>query len=131
MRHSPKKIFYFGVAGGISAAIYIGAVWLFQSLQILAPWINVAIAIVFSKVPNFIMNRNLAFRESKGSSWKKQFLRFVGSTALGTSLNYIVTTGLLQFTEFFVSWPMLAGIIGVAVATGFNYIANVYWVFEE
>jgi putative flippase GtrA len=131
MRHSPKRIFFFGVAGGISAAIYIGAVWLFQYLQIFPTWLNVAISIVLSKVPNFLMNRNLAFRDSKTGSWKKQFVRFVSSTALGTSLNYLVTTGLLEYSQFFASWPVWAGVIGVAVATGFNYLANVYWVFDH
>jgi len=130
MRHSPKRIFFFGVAGGISAGIYLGAIWLFHFLQIFPNWLNVALAIVVSKVPNFIMNRNLAFQETKGGAWQRQFFRFVSSTALGTSLNYLVTTGLLEYSEFFSQWPVAAGVIGVAIATGFNYLANVYWVFE-
>jgi dolichol-phosphate mannosyltransferase len=90
---------------------------------------SVALAIVLSMCFNFVLNRRFSFGESRKESWLRQFIGFMSACSVGALINYAIT--LLLIGEDFGLRPQLAALIGIAVATAFNFIASRYLVFRS
>ena len=129
-RHSIERFVLFGLAGGTAAGVYVALLWALHSWTEMPNWISTAIALLIGKNVNFLVNRNLAFREHRDRSWFKQYSKYMSSTTVGSALNYMVTLSLLEYVAFTQDRPQLAGVLGVGSGVILNYMANVYFVFS-
>jgi dolichol-phosphate mannosyltransferase len=95
----------------------------------LKPNVAVGTAIVLSMVFNFVLNRRFSFGQKVAEGWFRQFVGFMAACSFGALINYAAT---LFFMRTFPTWrPQVAALIGIAVATLFNFVASRYLVFRS
>lgn len=95
----------------------------------LSPNIAVATAIVLSMVFNFVLNRRFSFGQKVAEGWFRQFVGFMAACSFGALMNYAVTMVFMRM--FPLLKPQVAALIGIAVATLFNFVASRYLVFRS
>lgn len=76
------------------------------------------------------LNRRYTFRGAERGGWLAQWLRYLGTNALGGALNYTVYAALVAGSEVFHSHPFLAVGFGSLAGMGFNYAAARHYVFR-
>ncbi len=92
-------------------------------------WFASPIAIESSIISNFLLNNTWTFRNrSTGNHWLERMLRFHAVTALAGIFNYSI---LLSLVHIFGMWDILANLIGIAIGTFINYVANSLWTWKE
>jgi dolichol-phosphate mannosyltransferase len=91
---------------------------------------NVAIgaAIFVSMCFNFVLNRRFSFSAARHRAWPVQFVRFLAASSIGALINYGATVVLLNRMP--AMRPQLAALVGIAIGTGFNFVASRYLVFR-
>lgn len=80
---------------------------------------------------NWVMNRKTTFGDRKRRPRLKQWLEFVGSSLVGFSISwgtYILLTANVTFLD---EYRLLALIIGVGVASVFNFTVSTLFVYSE
>ena len=95
---------------------------------------QVAIAggIAVSVVTNFLLNRRFTFSYARDRRIGTQFLGFVGASAVGMVVNYVVSLQVLGLLPADDLWSVyLASLAGVASGTIFNFLGNRYVVFRK
>jgi dolichol-phosphate mannosyltransferase len=123
-----SQLVQFLTVGGLGTAVNL--VLLTAILRVgLSPKPAVATAIVLSMCFNFVLNRRFSFGESRKDSWIRQFIGFMTACSVGALINYAVT--LLFMGGRFSLPPQLAALVGIAVATAFNFVASRYLVFRS
>lgn len=93
------------------------------------PDIAVGTAIVLSMVFNFVLNRRFSFGQKVAEGWFRQFVGFMAACSFGALMNYAATLFLMR--TFPTLRPQIAALIGIAVATLFNFVASRYLVFRS
>ena len=89
---------------------------------------SVALAIWVAMTFNFILNRRFSFSFARHGSWLAQYARFTAASLIGAVINYSVTMLVLGSAANVM--PQLAALAGIAVGTGFNFVASRYLVFR-
>lgn len=89
----------------------------------------VGTAIVLSMIFNFVLNRRFSFGQKVAEGWFRQFVGFMAACSFGALMNYAVT--LLFMRTFPTFRPQVAALVGIAVATLFNFVASRYLVFRS
>lgn len=98
----------------------------------LAEAVCLAGGIAVSICTNFLLNRRFTFSYARHNSIKKQFLGFLGASAVGASVSLSVSVLLRQSLLAEVSGGLhLAALCGVAAGMIFNYLGNRYIVFRK
>lgn len=94
--------------------------------------ISLAGGIAVSLVTNFALNRRFTFSYARDGHIWRQFLGFLGASAVGLAVNYSVALFLARnvLTEGPFSTQM-AAIVGVAAGMTFNFLGNRYVVFRK
>jgi dolichol-phosphate mannosyltransferase len=132
--------FKFGAWSQLVQFLTVGGLGTLVNLVLLTAFLHagmavspaVAAAIVLSMVFNFVLNRRFSFGETRRQrSWIRQFVGFMAACSAGAVINYVVTLLLLGRGQTFSRYPQLAALIGIAVATAFNFIASRYLVFRS
>jgi dolichol-phosphate mannosyltransferase len=88
-----------------------------------------ALAILISMLSNFALNRRLTFSYARHRPAAKQLVGFVLSCAVGSLLNYYVSTKLLDFDPTLS--PQLASVVGILAGTAVNYLFNRFGTFRR
>ncbi|MCC7009118.1 MAG: glycosyltransferase family 2 protein [Acidobacteria bacterium] len=130
-------IFKFGVWTQLTQFLIVGALGTAVNLGILTALLRVglptqgavAAAILGAMVFNFVLNRRFSFAGARSAAWPRQLARFVGASSLGAIVNYLGT--MITLARFTPGHPQLAALVGIALGTGFNFIASRYLVFRE
>jgi dolichol-phosphate mannosyltransferase len=87
--------------------------------------LGIAVSLIF----NFYLDRRFSFSYAKNGKIHTQFIGFVLVCLLGASINYQATVALLNL---FPKWaPQLAEIVGIFLATLFNYTLSRYVIFRK
>lgn len=76
------------------------------------------------------LNRRYTFASADRHGWLAQWLRYLGTNALGGALNYAVYAALVAGSQTFHSHPFLAVGFGSLAGMGFNYAAARHYVFK-
>jgi len=88
--------------------------------------------IAVSVVTNFLLNRRITFSYARDRRMDLQFLGFVGASAIGMMVNYLVSMQMLRMLPADeVRSVYLASLVGVASGTIFNFLGNRYVVFRK
>jgi putative flippase GtrA len=135
LRKQAKPFLKFGIVGGFSALVDIGLFNLllldpdFGERPLLAKTISVAI----STVTAWLGNRFWTFRGKHRKDFWVELLEYalVALGGLGIALGFLwISHYVLGFTSLLAD-NISANVLGLAAATAFRYLLNVYWVFGE
>ncbi|WP_420862189.1 glycosyltransferase [Algirhabdus cladophorae] len=85
-----------------------------------------------SVITNFLLNRRFTFSYAKDGNIGKQFVGFVGASAVGACVNFAVSYALRNsIFEGSGSGLYLSALCGIAAGMIFNYLGNRYIVFRK
>ena len=111
----------FGAVGLIGAGVNLGVLWvLYGQLRLPGPLAS-ALAVEVSIVGNFIGNNRFTFGERTMSA--ARFVRYNLTSLGGLGITFVTFTVLTQRTLN----PYLAQVVGIGLATGWNFAASVLW----
>ncbi|WP_171648908.1 glycosyltransferase family 2 protein [Ruegeria sp. HKCCD4318-2] len=122
----------FLVVGASGLLVNLATLTLFQVLGAKAV-VSIAAGISVSMCSNFLLNRRFSFSYARDSNILRQFLSFILASMIGAAVNYAVAL-YLQSSVFLSdsSYSLqVSAIFGVAAGTGFNFIANRFFVFRK
>jgi len=88
----------------------------------------IALGIAVSVVTNFLLNRRFTFHYARDASMLSQFIGFCVASSVGAVLNFTAALAVLRGVPMLS--PQVAALVGIAAGTGFNFIANRYFVFK-
>ncbi len=134
-----RRLFIYRYSLGTQMAQFavVGTSGVFVNLFVLTIliWFNVivelavALAIGVSMVSNFVLNRRFTFSSARDDSIIKQFLGFVGASAIGAVVNYAITLYTLTLIPTLI--PQLAALVGILGGMFFNFAINRFFVFKD
>lgn len=85
-----------------------------------------------SLVTNFLLNRRFTFSYAREGSVLKQFLGFLGASAIGLTVNYLVALWMNSAVLPTSSYKLhLAAMLGISAGMMFNFIGNRFFVFRK
>ncbi len=88
--------------------------------------------IAASVVSNFLLNRRFTFSYARDGHLGKQFLGFLGASAVGAGVSFVVSVFLRsQITDGLSYGLYLAALGGIASGMIFNYLGNRFLVFRK
>ncbi len=125
---------YFSAAAQFAAVGTSGVVVNLAALTLalwagLHPSLAVASGIGLSLVSNFLLNRRFTFSYARKGSAGKQFLGFLGASAAGMVVNYVLTMVVASRAP---ALPLqVAALCGIAGGMTLNYAVNQFMVFRR
>ncbi|KAA0699196.1 GtrA family protein [Neorhizobium sp. P12A] len=123
-----KRLFWFGIAGGIGFVVDAGLLMLLLHFTTLGPFWARAISIPSAMVATWILNHTFTF-ENTGRSLAVEGFRY-GSVGITSALvNYAIYTSLLVSIP--VLRPTAALILASAAATAFSFFGYSRFVFRR
>lgn len=121
----------FMVVGASGVVVNLGVLTILQFMG-LPESFCLAGGIGISVVTNFLLNRRFTFSYAKDRPAMKQFLGFLGASAVGALVSFVVSLALRAQIFSGLSWGLhLAALGGVAGGMIFNYLGNRYIVFRK
>lgn len=90
-----------------------------------------AIAIGGAMTWNYVLNRNVTFRNTPRKPWLPQYIAFCGSCSIGAALNWIVRVGLMTGSAYFAAHALYAAALGVAAGMVSNFLCCRFFVFAD
>lgn|GEM_PF-768031 len=121
-----RRFAKFATVGGSGVIVNLAFLRLFVGLLGWALPVASALSIEFSTLSNYLLNRAWTWRDRDRSWWS--LLRYHVVTAVGALIQWLVIQ--LGVTFLHVDYA-LAAIIGVAIATGWNFVGNHRVAFVE
>jgi dolichol-phosphate mannosyltransferase len=121
----------FGAVGASGIVVNQGLLMLLHGALGLPLLVSAAVAIEASILSNFFLNSVWTWKYDFGGSlraWAQKAMQYHAATALSALLNYLVLMGLVHL--FSVDYR-IANLVGIAVASAFNFLAGELWIFGE
>jgi dolichol-phosphate mannosyltransferase len=88
--------------------------------------------IAVSVVTNFLLNRRFTFSYARDGNPVRQFLGFLGASAVGLAVNYAVALSMRGSVLTDGPWALqLSAATGIAAGMIFNFLGNRYVVFRK
>jgi putative flippase GtrA len=123
-----KKLFWFGIAGGIGFVVDAGMLMLLLHFTPLGPFGARAIAIAMAMIATWILNHTFTF-EHTGRPLAVEGFRYGSVGITSALLNYAIYTALLISIP--VLRPIAALIMASAAATAFSFFGYSRFVFRR
>jgi len=124
-------VLQFLVVGASGVVVNLAILTLLQVLG-LAEFICLAGGIAVSLVTNFLLNRRFTFSYARDRGMGKQFVGFLGASAVGLVVNYSValfmSNSVLPEGRYSLQ---IAAMIGIICGMAFNFIGSRYFVFRK
>lgn len=121
----------FMVVGASGVVVNLAVLTLLQ-LMGLPDTVCLAGGIAVSVVSNFLLNRRFTFSYARDGHMGKQFLGFLGASAVGAGVSFAVSVGLRTQVLQDVAFGLhLAALGGIASGMIFNYLGNRFLVFRK
>lgn len=119
----------FLLVGGSGVVVNEGVLWLLTRFASLPYYISAIFGIEASIVSNFVLNDHFTFadRRTGGQSFIKRLMKFNVTCLAGAVIQYGL---LLLFTSVFGVHYLLSNLIGIIVATLWNYFINLLWTWR-
>jgi dolichol-phosphate mannosyltransferase len=119
-----RRLLRFGLVGGSGVLVNAGILYL---LVTGAGWPHLAAALVSTEasiISNFTLNDRWTFRDagSRGT-WPVRFWRYHAVALGGLAISLAVLAAL---TLFLGTYYLLANLVGIAIATLWNYMVNIH-----
>ena len=140
LRHLRRLyVYHFGRFGEFMHYVAVGGSGFFVdvSCYYLLQWLGldhrIARAISFwpAATWNWALNRRTTFGDRKRRPRRRQWLEYIVTSLLGFSISWGIYTSLTSYLPWFDTWRLSAVIIGVTVASAFNFIVFSVFVFSE
>lgn len=121
----------FAVVGGSGVVVNLAILSLLLSLGA-SDAIALAAGIGVSLLSNFLLNRRFTFDYARDQNMGRQFIGFLGASAVGFAVNYSVALFMLKnvLTDWSFS-AQLAAITGILAGSIFNFLGNRFVVFRK
>lgn len=124
-----EQFIKFCIVGGSGVIVNEGLLSLLTYVGGLQYQISSIIAIQASIITNFIFNNKWTFKKSSNESHvMTKFAKFEGVSLIGAAINWGI---LVTLTEFAGMHILLSNLIGIIVATAWNYIINVFYTWKN
>jgi dolichol-phosphate mannosyltransferase len=109
----------------------MGLLWILKRFAGLPLLLSSAISIESSIISNFILNDRFTFRDRRLSG-TRSFVQRLYKFNMVSLAGLVINIGLLWLlTNVFGTYYLLSNVIGIAVATLWNYLANRSWTWKE
>ena len=127
-------IYQYGTWSHLVQFLTVGASGLVVNLLFLTLFLHwgmdhrlaIGLPIGISMVWNFALNRRFSFSYARSYSILWQFAGFVAACSLGAVVNYFTTAAVWDMFQY----KQIAAGLGVVAGTGFNFVANRFFVFR-
>ncbi len=116
----------FGLVGVISNVVYFAVLSITTLLWDVELWIAGTVSYGLSMLANYLLQRNVTFRSTRGHS--EAALRYLLVQGVAVFLNSIVLHTLITHAGF-VFW--IGQGVALVATTTWNYLTQKYWVFAE
>mgnify|MGYP000731125056 CR=1 FL=1 len=120
----------FCLVGASGVLVNMGLLWLLTEFVGLFYLLSAAISIETSIITNFILNDRFTFPDRRSAGAKhflKRLVKFNLISLAGLGINLGV---LWLLTAVFGVYYLLSNLCGIAVATLWNYLANIGWTWR-
>ena len=136
----------FCTVGASGVVVNLGCLGLLADLIGLNQNLSAALAIEISINTNFLVNELWTFRDRRARAGKlsRRWLKFHLVSAVGAALQWVtfVVANFVTASVLDVSWTLTGGadvgswiyvsqLVGIAVATLWNFFANFYWTWRQ
>jgi putative flippase GtrA len=124
-----KKIFFFGVTGGVATLIdllFFNLFFIISSMFVLSRVGGILISMIF----NFTSNRNITFK-AKGGKIPKQAIKFLVLYGISMGANVLTGKLVLSLLEESLFSANIAAISGLMVSIPISFFGLMFWVFKE
>ncbi len=124
-----RKIFFFGITGGIATLIdlaFFNLFFILSSAFVLSRIGGIIVSILF----NFTSNRNLTFKARKGKI-HKQITKFLILYAVSMGANVLTGKIVLSLLNDSLLSANIAAISGLIVSIPISFLGLIFWVFKE
>ncbi len=102
--------------------------------HLLLSWLTVPLAAVLSiwaaMTWNYVLNRQITFRNTPRKSWLKQYVAFCGSCLFGGLINWATRSSLCLGSAYFAAYPLQAALLGVGAGMASNFLLCRFLVFR-
>jgi putative flippase GtrA len=124
-----RKIFFFGLTGGIATLIdlaFFNLFFILSSAFVLSRIGGILISILF----NFTSNRNITFKAKK-EKIPKQMLKFLVLYGISMGANVLTGKIVLSLLNDSLFSANIAAISGLIVSIPISFLGLMFWVFKE
>lgn len=120
----------FGLVGAVGFAVDAG---LLQLLCMMGwdPIVARCVALPLAVLSTWLLNRSFTFPEAQEGPWWPSLVRYVGVSALGASVNFVVYSALVFGFAAMARHPAAAVAVGSAVALFVNYLGSKHFAFRR
>lgn len=115
----------FGVVGGSGVAVNLAALWFFHKELNLALELAGVLAVSAAIVNNFLWNNFWTFGAS--GVHPRRVAQFVTISLIGMAINVGILRGLVRLGTHYLA----ADLLGILVATSWNFFANTRWTWAD
>ena len=124
----------FCLVGGSGVIVNLGCFYGFQKAGFFPLWAS-ALAIEISILSNFILNDQWTFKDHHHNPWIHRLTKFHGVSFIGALLQW----GIFWFTsQWYLTWVnkiegglYVCQLIGIALGTIWNFLANLMWTWKQ
>jgi dolichol-phosphate mannosyltransferase len=131
-RAAASRMFRFGIVGASGVVVNQGLLMLLHGVLGLALLLSSVVAIETSILSNFTLNSLWTWKIDLGGSlrsWAQKAAQYHAATIISAFTGNVVV--LMALVHFFGTDYRIANLAGIAVGTGFNFLAGEYWVFRS
>lgn len=124
------RLIKFCIVGGTGVIVNTGVLFLLTDVFHITYMISSIFAIELAILWNFFLNNIWTFKKSTNkSSIGTKILKFHGVSIIGALINWGI---LVLFTDvIFHLYYIISNLIGIAVATAWNYLVNTYYTWRD
>jgi len=124
-----ERFLKFCLVGGTGVIVNTGILFLLTTTFGIEYKISSIFAIQIAIITNFILNNIWTFKKSTNESHTlTKFFKFEGISLIGALINWGILVGL---TEFAGMYYLFSNLIGIIIATGWNYLMNVLFTWKN
>ncbi len=118
------------LVGASGVLVNMALLWLFTELVGLYYLVSSAIAVEISIVTNFTLNDFITFRDRRAGG-RAQFLTRLAKFNAVSLAGLVVNVGILWLlTSIFGVYYLISNLFGIAAATLWNYLVNLWWTWK-
>ena len=125
-RVDPSRLIRFGVVGLTGVGVNLVMIQVLYAHLHWSAFLSSALAVELSVVNNFVWNNRWTFEQRTVSPIR--FVRFNLVSLGGLLITSAIFTGLVQYLEVYY---LVAQLVGIAAATGWNFFASVFWTWAS
>ena len=124
------SILRFAAVGAAAALVDMAVVELVTRVLGADPYSARLLSYLAAATTAWALNRRYTFAQADRSRALLQWLRYLGTNAVGGAVNYAVYAALVASLPLFHRYPFMAVAFGSLAGMGFNYLASQRWVFR-